>query len=72
MRFMVLVKSDASSEAGVLPDPKLIAEMSRFNEEMQKANVMLAGEGLASSSQGARVRCNKATKKITVQSAVCP
>jgi hypothetical protein len=66
MRFMVLVKSDASSEAGVLPDPKLMAEMGRFNEEMQKANVMLAGEGLASSSQGARVRCNKATKKITV------
>jgi hypothetical protein len=66
MRFMVLVKGDASSEAGVRPDAKIAAEMGKFNEELQKANVMLAGEGLYASSQGARVRCNKTTKKISV------
>jgi hypothetical protein len=56
MRFMVLVKADKDSEAGVLPNEKLLTEMGKFNEELVKAGVMLAGEGLQSSSKGARVR----------------
>lgn len=56
MRFMILVKADKSSEAGVLPDTKALSEMGKFNEELVKAGVMLAGEGLAPSSRGARVR----------------
>jgi hypothetical protein len=56
MRFMVIVKADKSSEAGVLPDEKLLTEMGRYNEELVKAGVMLAGEGLHASSKGARVR----------------
>jgi hypothetical protein len=56
MRFMVLVKADKDSEAGVLPDKKLLTEMGKFNEELVKARVMLAGEGLRASSQGKRVR----------------
>jgi hypothetical protein len=52
----VLVKADKSSEAGVLPDQKLLTEMGKFNEELAKAGVMLAGEGLHPSSKGARVR----------------
>jgi len=56
MRFMVMVKANNDSEAGVLPDEKLLAEMGKFNEELVKAGVMLAGEGLHPSSKGARVR----------------
>ncbi|HEX5759711.1 MAG TPA: YciI family protein [Thermoanaerobaculia bacterium] len=56
MRFMVLVKADEKSEAGVLPDERLLTEMTKFNEELAKAGVMLAGEGLQPSSKGARVR----------------
>jgi hypothetical protein len=56
MRFMVLVKADKNSEAGVLPDQKMLTEMGKFNEELVKAGVMLAGEGLQPSSKGARVR----------------
>jgi hypothetical protein len=56
MRFMVIVKADKNSEAGVLPDQKLLADMGKFNEELVKAGVMLAGEGLQPSSKGARVR----------------
>lgn len=56
MRFMVLVKADKNTEAGVLPDQKLLTEMGKFNEELVKAGVMLAGEGLQPSSKGARVR----------------
>src|SRR6266481_6373642 len=56
MRFMVMVKATKDSEAGVLPDEKLLAEMGKFNEEMVKAGVMLAGEGLQASSKGARIR----------------
>jgi len=56
MRFMVIVKADKNSEAGVLPDEKLLAEMGKYNEELVKAGVMLAGEGLHPSSKGARVR----------------
>ncbi len=56
MRVMILIKANKDSEAGVLPDEKLLAEMGKFNEELVKAGVMLAGEGLHPSSKGARVR----------------
>jgi hypothetical protein len=56
MRFMVIVKADRDSEAGVLPTQELLAEMGKYNEELAKAGVMLAGEGLQASSKGARVR----------------
>lgn len=56
MRFMVLVPANKESEAGVLPDEKLIAEMNKFNEEMVKAGVLLAGEGLQPTSKGARIK----------------
>ena len=56
MRFMVIVKATKASEAGMLPDEKLLADMGKFNEELVKAGVMLAGEGLQPSSKGARVR----------------
>ena len=56
MRFMVIVKANKDSEAGVLPDQKILAEMGKFNEELVKARVMLAGEGLQASSKGARIR----------------
>ena len=56
MRFMVIVKANKDSEADVPPDPKLLADMGKYNEELVKAGVMLAGEGLHPSSKGARVR----------------
>jgi hypothetical protein len=56
MRFMILVKATKDSEAGVLPSQKLLAEMMKYNEELVKAGVLLAGEGLQPSSKGARVR----------------
>ena len=56
MRFMVIVKANKDSEAGVMPDRKILTEMGKFNEELVKAGVMLAGEGLHASSKGARVR----------------
>jgi len=56
MRFMVLIKANADSEAGVMPDEALMTAMGNFNEELVKAGVMLAGEGLHPSSKGARVR----------------
>jgi len=56
MRFMILVKANKDSEAGVLPDEKLLTDMGKYNEELVKAGVMLAGEGLQPSSKGARVR----------------
>jgi hypothetical protein len=56
MRFMVLVKASKDSEAGVLPNEKLLTDMGDFNEELVKAGVMLAGEGLQPSSKGVRVR----------------
>src|SRR6266581_1415291 len=58
MRFMVIVKATPESESGVLPDQKMLSEMGKFNEELVKAGVMLAGEGLQDSSKGARVRFN--------------
>jgi len=56
MRFMAIVKANKESEAGVLPDEKLLADMGKFNEELVKAGVLLAAEGLQPSSKGARVR----------------
>ena len=56
MRFMILVKASKESEAGVMPSQQLLTEMGKFNEELVKAGVMLAGEGLHPSSKGARVR----------------
>ena len=56
MRFMMMVKATKDSEAGVMPSEKLLTEMGKFNEELVKAGVMLAGEGLHPSSKGARVR----------------
>ena len=64
MRFMILVKADKNSEAGVLPDQKLLADMGKFNEELVKAGVMLAGEGLHASSKGARVKFSKGKKTV--------
>ena len=64
MRFMVIVKATKESEAGVLPDPKLLAEMGKFNEDLVKAGVMLAGEGLQPSSKGARVRFSGANRTV--------
>ena len=56
MRFMILIKADKDSEAGILPNEQLLTEMGKFNEELVKAGVMLAGEGLQPSSKGARVK----------------
>ena len=56
MRFMILVKADKNSEAGVMPSEQMLAERGKFNEELVKAGVMLAGEGLHPSSKGARVK----------------
>jgi hypothetical protein len=64
MRFMVLVKANKDSEAGVLPDRKMLTEMGKFNEELAKAGVMLAGEGLQPSSKGARVRFSGSKRTV--------
>lgn len=64
MRFMVLVKANKDSEAGVLPDKKMLTEMGKFNEELAKAGVMLAGEGLQPSSKGARVRFSGSKRTV--------
>ena len=56
MRFMVLVKSDKNTEAGVMPDEQLLTEMGKYNEELVKAGIMLSGEGLQPSSKGARIQ----------------
>jgi hypothetical protein len=64
MRFMILVKADKNSEAGVLPDEKLLTEMGKFNEELVKAGVMLAGEGLQPSSKGARVKFSGSKRAV--------
>jgi len=64
MRFMVLVKADKASEGGVLPDGKMLADMGKFNEQLVKAGVMLAGEGLQPSSKGARVKFSKGKKTV--------
>ena len=64
MRFMVLIKADRDSEAGVMPSEQLLAEMGRFNEELVKAGVMQAGEGLHPSSKGARVRFSGTDRQV--------
>jgi hypothetical protein len=64
MRFMILIKADKNTEAGALPDEKLMTEMGKYNEELVKAGVMLAGEGLHPSSKGARVRFSGATRTV--------
>src|SRR4026208_1088650 len=64
MRFMVMVKATKNSEAGVLPDAKLLAEMGKYNEELARAGVMLAVEGLWSSSKGARVRFSGSKRTV--------
>ena len=64
MRFMILVKADKNSEAGVLPDERLLTEMGKFNEELVKAGIMLAGEGLHPSSKGARVRFSGSKRTV--------
>ena len=64
MRFMVLVKADKNSEAGVLPDTKILSAMGKFNEELVKAGVMLAGEGLQPSSKGARIRFSGSKRTV--------
>jgi len=66
MRFMVLVKADKNSEAGVLPDEKLIIEMGKFNEQLIKAGVMLAGDGLHASSKGARIKIGADGKRTVI------
>ncbi len=65
MRFMVLVKASKDSEAGILPSQELLTEMGKFNEELVKAGVMLAGEGLQPSSKGARVRFSGGRTTVT-------
>jgi hypothetical protein len=64
MRFMMLVKASRESEAGILPDEKALGDMARYNEEMVKAGVMLAGDGLQASSKGARVRFSKGKPSV--------
>src|SRR5262249_24996524 len=65
MRFMVIVKASKESEAGVMPSTEILAAMGKFNEELVKAGVMLAGEGLHPSSKGARVRFQGGKKTVT-------
>ena len=64
MRFMIIVKATKDSEAGVMPSQQLLTEMGKFNEELVKAGVMLAGEGLQPSSKGARVRFSGSTRTV--------
>ncbi len=66
MRFMLIVKATSDSEAGVMPSEQLLTEMGKFNEELAKAGVMLAGEGLHPSSRGARVRFSPGGKTTVV------
>ena len=65
MKFMILVKADKNSEAGLMPDEKLLTEMGKYNEELAKAGIMLAGEGLHPTSKGARVKFAGGTHTVT-------
>jgi len=65
MRFMVMVKADKNTEAGALPDEKLLTAMGKYNEELVKAGVMQAGEGLQPSSKGARVKFSGDKRTVT-------
>ncbi|MGH2792174.1 MAG: YciI family protein, partial [Actinomycetota bacterium] len=64
MRFMIMIKGNQDSEAGVMPSEELLTEMGSYNEELVKAGVMLAGEGLHPSSKGARVRFSGAKRTV--------
>jgi hypothetical protein len=64
MRFMIIVKADKDSEAGVLPSTELLSEMGKYNEELVKAGVLLAGEGLQPSSKGARVKFSGSKRTV--------
>src|SRR5262247_31438 len=64
MRFIVLIKANKDSEAGVMPSKQLLTEMGKFNEELVKAGVMLAGEGLQPSSKGVRVRFSGSKRTV--------
>ena len=64
MKFMVMVKATKNSEAGVMPDEKLLGAMLKYNEELVKAGIMKAGEGLHPSSKGARVRFSGSQRKV--------
>jgi hypothetical protein len=64
MRFMILIKANKDTEAGVLPSERLLTEMGKFNEELMKAGVMLAGEGLQPSSKGARVKFSGSKRTV--------
>ena len=64
MRFMVMVKANRNTEAGVLPSQELLAEMGKYNEELVKAGVLLAGEGLQPSSKGARVKFSGSQRTV--------
>jgi len=65
MRFMVIVKASKDSEAGKLPDPQMLAAMGKFNEELVKAGVMLAGEGLQPTAKGKRIRFDGSKRTVT-------
>jgi hypothetical protein len=65
MRFMILLKADKNTEAGVMPSEQLLAEMGKYNEDLVKAGVMLAGEGLHPSSKGARVKFSGGKRTVT-------
>ena len=64
MRFMVMVRATKDSEQGVMPSEKLLADMGKFNEDLVKAGVMLAGEGLQPSSKGARIRFEGSKRSV--------
>jgi len=64
MRFMILLKADKSTEAGIMPSEQLLADMGRYNEELVKAGVLLAAEGLQPSSKGARVRFSGSKRSV--------
>ena len=65
MKFMILLKADKNTEAGALPDEKLLAEMGKYSEELAKAGVLLAAEGLQPSSKGARVKLSGEKRTVT-------
>lgn len=65
MRFMVLIKANATTEAGEMPDEQLLTEMGKYNEELMNAGIMLAGEGLHPSSKGARVQFSGENRTVT-------
>jgi hypothetical protein len=64
MRFLILVKATKDSEAGVMPDEKMLTEMGKYNEELVKAGIMVGGEGLHPSSKGARVRFSGSKRTV--------